>query len=702
MSQYQMRPRNATIQKLTLPVIAAALVAGLLLIALPASPLRPMLAMAQEEPTEPSHLLLLPLGDTAIELLTHTVDVAVSVDGDRALRLDIVAAYRFHNPTAAENTLLLQINTPPADAPAAATLPPSLSLETDGEILPLQPTGNGLQQTTQLAFGPDARRVLRLRYTLLFTTAELPAFDYPANALDAWPGRVGSWRVTLTFADAGSGLLAPDNWLAAQPEGWTYNGSRLQWLSENDFPQEPLHWQVIHPIIWQDIQTRRQAISQQPSVNEFRGLGDLYRRLFDTAGKNAGVNETNRERFYTQALGTYADGLRFVQNNGLPPQEQATIHQALAALYRSRSLGTDGSIDFAYVKLMAAEAETALGALPPEATGERSEVSGWLADGLRMQARQAQQRKDWLTAIALLDQLAAMPESLVDPAQLAEERHLLLLEQSLQFLAQGNQEAALAALGSTFSLDGLLPTAERQTIFARWEFTLTLRPDDMSLSGAAQTVPGREEEARRLVDQLALAWGTVQTRSGVAQTQFDGERAIVTISGISLGDRLALAQATPQNTQWVLLRTLLINGEGEIDTTARLIWQQTTMRYTLDLRPVADQWNGIAVSLERDGLSVDPSAATADRIQGELRAITHRQEADLWQRLARESRVQIELTASPQTEPGSSRIWSLQPSDPPQPLIYVAESISTLRLLLAIVLAMVAIFVLAGILWLLL
>lgn len=173
-----------------------------------------------------------------------------------------------------------------------------------------------------------------------------------------------------------------------------------------------------------------------------------------------------------------------------PPKSRQRFHQALAALYRSRSLGTDGSIDFAYVKLMAAEAETALGTLPPEATGERNEVSGWLADGLRMQARQAQQRKDWLTAIALLDQLARPAQSLARSSPVGRGAPPAPAGTVPKLPAQGNQEAALAALGSTFSLDGLLPTAERQTIFARWEFTLTLRPDDMSLSGAAHAVPG--------------------------------------------------------------------------------------------------------------------------------------------------------------------------------------------------------------------
>jgi len=696
MSQYQMHHRNATIRRFTLLL----LVAWFFLATFSSPTTLHAARSAQSESTTPSHLLLLPLGDTTIELLTHTVDVSVSVDGDRSLRLDIAASYRFHNPKAVEGTLLFQINTPSADAPSTLRLPDALTLESDGQPLALQPTGNGLQQTTQLNFGPDERRTLLLRYSLLFATAELPAFVYPASALDVWPGRIGSWRVTLNFADPGSGLLAPDNWLAAEPAGWTYNGSRLQWLSENDFPKEPFRWQVIHPAIWQEIQARRQIIQQQPTAADFRGLGDLYRRLYDTAGKEAGVEETDRERFYAQALSAYGDGLTFAEERGLSVQEKAPLRQALAALYRSRSIGPDGGIDFAYVQLMTAEAEATLTLLPAEATTDRSEVIGWLADGLRMQTRQAQQRKDWPTALALLDQLAALPDSAVDPALLAEERRLLLLEQSLQFLSQGNQEAALALAGSTLVLDDLLPAAERRTIFARWALTLTIRPDDLILTGTAPAIPGREEEARQLVDQLALAWNAAQPQQGVAQINFDGGRVTVALSGLPLGERLALVQATPQNTQWALLRTLLVNADGDIETTAHLIWQRTTVRYSLDLRPVADQWSGIQASLERESLAGDRPGATEDRIRSELRAITHRQEAERWQKLVRDSRVQIELAAS--ASPGDNRMWSVQPSDPPQPLGYMTETISPLRLLLALALAMAAIFVLAGILWLLL
>ncbi len=698
MLQYQMHRRNATLSRFTLALLAAWSFLATLLV----HTTHWTEVSAQGTPLEQSNLLLLPLGDTTIELLSHTVNVAVSVGGDRSLRLDIAASYRFHNPKTAEATLLLQVNTPSTDAPAALRLPDALALESGGEILPLQPTGNGLQQTTQLQFGPDARRSLLLRYSLLFATAELPAFVYPASALDIWPGRVGSWRVTLNFADAGSGLLAADNWLAAEPEGWSYNGSRLQWLSENDFPAEPLRWQVIHPAIWQEIQSRRQAIRQQPATADFRALGDLYRRLYDRAGHQVGVTDTNLERFYAQALSAYRDGLAFAEQTGVPPQERASFHQALAALYRSRSIGADGKIDFAYAQWMSAEAEAALALLPATATAERSEVSGWLADGLRMQARQAQQRKDWPAALALLERLAALPDSPVDLGALAEERRLLLLEQALQFLGQGNQEAALALAGSTLALDDLLPAAAERTIFARWELTLTIRPDDLILSGAAPALAGRTEEARRLVEQLSLAWAAVQPQPGTAQIHFDGTRALVTLAGVALGDRLALVQATPQNTHWALLRTLLVNADAEIETTAHLIWQRTSLRHSLDLRPVADQWLGIAASLERESLAGDSPVAAEARIRKELRALAQRQEAERWQKLARESRVQIELAASAQTEPAASRVWSVQPSDPPQPLAYVSQTISPLRLLLAIALAMAAIFVLAGILWLLL
>jgi len=698
MSQYQMQHRNATIRRL----LQALVVAGLLLSMHLFKATLEAAASPQRETLDTSHLFLLPLGETPVELLTHTVDVAISVTADRALRMDVEARYRLHNPRPTDSTLLLQINTAQTDAQGALPPPQTISLQTGRRTLSLQPTGNGLQQTTQLDFGPDERQTLSLRYTVLLATSTLPAFVYPINTLDRWPGRVGSWRVTLNFADTGSSLLAPDNWLTTEPDGWTYNGSSLQWLSEDKFPAQPIRWQVIHPAIWQEIQTRQQAIRQQPTAADLRALGDLYRRLFDTAGKQTGASGTDRQRFYAQALGAYTDGLEIAGQPGSPPEETARLHRALAALYRSRSIQPDGSIDFAYIQLMVSEAEAALASLPPESAAERGETTGWLADGLRLQARQARQRKEWPAAIALLDRLAALPNTPADSAQLAEERNLLIMEQALQFLDQGNTDAALALVGSSLVRDDLLPAPEQQAIFARWQYTLTIRPGEMDLAGAAPAIPGREQDAQRMVDQLAGAWSAAQPRPGLAQTQFDGKKATIALAGLSPDDRLALIQATPQNSHWTLLRTLLVDSDAESSTTAHLIWQRTTLHLSLDLRPVADQWNGITAGLERESLAPDTPGDIEQRMRGQLRTILYRQEAERWQNLIRDSRVRIELAVAVDADPASSRIWSVQLTDSPQPMGLFAESISFLRLLVAMAMAMAVIFVLAGILWLLL
>lgn len=706
MPQYQMHPRIATTGRIRLIRLALGAACVLLMLLGRAAGLGAATQIQNESGGE-SHLLLLPLGETPIELLTHVVDVSVWVDGDGSLRMDVAASYRLHNPTRTRATLLMQADSPINDSPSddsqkVPRLPTEISLESDGQLLALQPTGNGLQQTAQLDFAPDQQRTLLLRYSLRFVNTDLPAFAYPASGLDAWAGRVGSWRVSLHFAEADARLFAPDNWLAVEPVGWTFNGQRLQWLSEDPFPKQPLRWQVIHPRIWREILQRRDAIRQQPTVDALHGLGDIYHQLFQRTQAQPDIQAKDQERFYALALAAYGDALRLTQASAADPAESARLHQALAALYRNRSLQADGTVDSAYVGLMIDEAESALAGLPATAVRERSELAGWLADGLRLQARQAQQRRDWPTALALLDRLAALPSDVVDPISLAEERRLLLLEQSLQFLAQGNQAVALALAGSSLTTDDLLPGAERQTIFARWDFSLTIRPDDLTLTGTAPATLGREDEARQIVEQLALAWNAVHPSTGQATVQFDGKNAVISIAGLGLTERLALIQATPQNSHWVLLRTLLVNTDPEVASTARLIWQQTTLRHSVDLRPVADQWRGIGASLERDSLAAATGSSVEERIRGELFAITHRQEAERWQSLVRDSRVQIELAAGDRAATANRRVWSLQLTDSPQPLAYVSESVSLLRLFLAVVLAMALIFALAGILWLLL
>lgn len=698
MSQYQMDTRFATTMPFLLALKIACLAFALVLWVGPLS----AAPVAQARPEEGVHLLLSPLGETSVELLTHTVDVAVSMDAAGPLVMTVDAVYRLHNPTRTAVTLLLQIDTPGERADGAVRAPQNIRLGADNQPLALESTGNGLQQTAQLRLEPDQRRSLRLAYTISFVESELPAFIYPAAALNIWPGQVSSWRVTLALDPVTQGMYGPESWLAVDPDGWTHTGNRLQWLSEASFPDEPLRWQVIHPTISTRILARRQAISSQPTVADTSGLAQLYRHLYDQTGQDAAIQPRNRERFYALALSAYTDSLQLAEQAGSPPEEMGRLYHALAGLYRSRSVQPDGALDPVYVGLMVEEAETALTHLPAGAGEERDELYGWLADGLRIQTRQAQQRREWPTALALLERLAALPSSVVDQAAIDEERRSLLLEQALQFLEQDNQSAALTLIGSTLTIDDLLPTAERRAIFARWDFSVSVGPESLAVEGTGAAIDGREAEAQALVDALAAAWQTSQPAGGEARISFDGRVATVTVRGDSLPSRLALVQATPQNIHWSLLRTLLVNSDAEYSSDYRLLWRRVSIVHSLDLRPVADQWRGMAAGLDRDSLTPGGAPSPAGDVRGQLQAILYRQAGDEWQRLARDSRVRIALSPDDDFESAQSRVWNLSLSDAPQSMRLYSESLSLARFLLALVLAMALIFGLAGILWLLL
>lgn len=660
------------------------------------------LPLAQAVPVEGVQLLLLPLGETPVELLTHVVDVAVTVDAGGALVLSVQAGYRLHNPTRAAVTLLVQVDSPPGQEDERARPPQNVSLSANGQPLSLEATGNGLQRTAQVRLEPDQRQMLQLGYTLTFTESNLPAFVYPADALSRWPGRVSSWRVTLDMGARAQELFGPEGWLAVQPDGWTYNGSRLQWLSEESFPAQPLRWQVIHPTLSSQIVTRRQALAGAPNLDDMRGLARLYRQLYEQAGDASGIQPTTRERFYALALNVYTESLQWAQQNGASGAEIGGVHHALAGLYRLRSVQPDGALDPVYVTLMADEAETALGLLPESAQAERAELHGWLADGLRTQLRQAQQRRAWPAALALLDRLAALPAGVVDQAALDADRRAILLQQALQLLEQDDRSSAMALIGATLNPDDLLPPAERRAVFARWDLSIAVGPETLDLQGTARAIEGRESEAQALVDALSLAWRQSQPALGRATVSFDGRVATVSVEAMPLAGRLALSQATPQNIHWSLLRTLLVNASAEYETSNHLIWRRVSMDYSLDLRPVADQWRGMAAGLERESLDPVADASDNEQVRSQLRAIVYRQEAAHWQSLARDSRVLVALSPSGTEAAAASRLWSLSLSDSPQPLLLNQESLSPLRLLLALVLVMGLLFGLAGILWFLL
>ncbi len=649
---------------------------------------------SQALPTDPAHLLLLPGDDGQVELLTHIAELDLTPKNGR-LQVTVQAQYRLHNPGVEGVTLPLVVR-PAADFPSAP-LPTNISLTVDGQPLTLQPSADGRQWTSQLAFSPDARRKLTLGYQFSLETPLLATIRYPIHQLRRWPKAVNSWRVTVRVPSQ-----APaESWLQMAPDGWKLRTNAIEWLGETTLPTQPVLFQFLDPAVWQAIQSAQQTAQADPSPAGYARLGDLYRQI--AASPLAG--EEVRERFYAQALAAYEEGLQTAEERDASPEKRASLHAGLAALYRSRSVDSSGRVDPEYLSLMLAEVEQALAGLTrSEQASRRQELTRWLAEGLRVQLGQVQERRDWQAALQILDRMAALPPELADPQELAQERQILLLQQALQLLEQGNVEAAVALAGPEIALDDLGPPPEQRTLFARWQVSLILEPEQTRYEFQIQPGPGQEEAAGATLAQLSQAW----QQSGVPHQLEnlpgqEGFRLAFTLG--SQEQRRSLVQATPPIVHWSLLRTLLLQPGPEVQRQARLIWETVTLEQTMDLRSVGDQWLATAANLERQAeqFLADQPAGTEGQVGPEalrsrLQAIAFRNEAAVWRGLATNSHVLVTLRI-PGGEEGVSRTWSVGLLDPPQAMQIQAQRVMTLRLWLAVVTGIVLVLGLAGLLW---
>ena len=655
--------------------------------------------MQQSAATDPIHLYLLPLTETSVRLLTHTLDVDVRLENDQMVLL-VNAGYRLHNTSRESQTVLLQVI--PSPSQTTQRPPESVALAVDGQALPLQPTGSGYPQTGQVTIAADGRRLLTLTYQVRSNAADLGTFRYTPTLLDPWAGRPESWRVTLNLPGETSGSLPAESWVNSSPDSWTFNGRRLQWLQEGAFPQQPFVFQWIAPPLWRSLAETRQLLSTEPTLERFLTLGDQYNRLY----RAPQIGDGARQRFYAQALAAYSDGITYAQQLGLPSTELTALHRALATLYRSRSIGSNGQIDPAYIDLMVQEIERALATLPQD-DGRRNELNQWLAQGLETQLQRSQQQANWSQAATVLEQMAALPN--FDPAWIASERQLIELQQALILLGQDNQDAALALAGTAVLDESLLPPPENRALFATWQVTLTLGLNENALQLVAAPVEGREETARLVAQQLELAWQNAGATGAQLLFLADGRLHINLSSQALTEGRLALARSVPPLTDWALLRTLLASLDPSVNRSNQWIWDRVEIAQYIDLRAASDQWRGVAALLERQAadiqfVSANADAQSVDAVQAEIRTqlrhIYLASEAQIWQNAVRGSSVRVEVVVGAEGDP--ARVWIVQISDAPQTLSFQTEVLSGPRLLLTVLSLLVLMLVVAGVLWLLL
>lgn len=698
MSRYQNQPGNATSHGI-----------NTLLCTLLFFLLWPALARAQaglSEPPRAQSLLLLPAEPTQVNLHTHTADFQISVEGGN-VALTLNALYRLKNNTKEPVNLTLKMVT--ASGIPVADLPPSLELTLDNA-----PTGplftDNYGYTVQAALGSDERVDLRLNYTIILTDTLLTTLWYDPAPLAAWVP--SSLRVSFILPAS----LDKSSWLQVAPDGWRFTQTEntreplLRWLYDNQLPKQPFVFQFIPPLTWQQLQQAQASATTGAPTANYVTLGNLYQQLYQA------TTGALRDRFYAQALAAYGAGVTNTEAVNAPPTERAPLHLGLARLYRQRAIAADGAVNQEYMSLMASAAALALAGLSTDAP-ERQELLQWQVESLTLALNAARDRRDWQSAFQTLDQLAALPPDAINPAVVAENRRAIKVQQALDFLAEGNQNAARALAGPAIQAEELQPPPNARTLFTNWQVTMTIQPAATDLTFVA--LPSPEQQA---VAESALATLIEQWRGSGLPADFTVEwsqlaavaaggpaplRLQVNLPAGASGQ--ALVNALPIGANWALLRALLAQISPQIDQQAGLLRQTVRINQPLEVRGVGEEWLATANTLEIEANRLEAqspalnltntdaaSAETALRVR--IQAANYRHTAQQWRTLARTSFIRATLSA-PIGWQTMSRSWLATVETPTQVLELQAEAASLSRLLGGVLFTLLGLFMVSGVLW---
>lgn len=679
-------------------VVRACLLCGLAMLSLhPPTPAQAT-APAQSDARQP--IITLPVlalaNTTSANLHTHIATIRIDADASGAPIVQLQADYDIRNEgkEAVELQLLL---------PRAAEFYTSLSVD-DVPLAP-QTTETGDAMATVLV--PANGRVdVTLDASRELGANPVFALVYPLSEVRAWPGQ-HSTRVDL---EPGV-VLDSRGWLKIAPDGWHYSNTAgentaLRWLFEGALP-DLVDFRALNPTTWQELQ---QLETTAGSPAGYAALGRRYGEAAVTARSLGWIDVA--DRFFGQAVAAYTEGVTTAKESGAPPQETAGLHAGLAALYRSRVAGADGSTDPAYAELMVTEAAQAMPGIMVD-DAQRAELERWQEEGLRLMLADLRRRGEIPAALALIERLQALPAGTANAEFLAQERDALVVQQAVQLVEQGDRSTALSLAGDIINAPELQPPMEYRSLFSRWTISTTIADNGIVIDATALTAPGRAEEAEAAFSDLAQNWqNSPQTRA--AQVQVN--RIDTPADDITFSLRLALpagangvefAQLTPARPDWSLLRSLLGQLGPEVTTSPKGLWQEMQVSQPIDLRAAGEPWQSIAADLERQADGFEASAtqttggstATMEASQrARLQAANYRYASEEWRNLARDSQVVLALS-TPGALSDAARAWLVTVASPPQMLDVRVETLSTARVLAAAAVGLGGLLALAAVLW---
>jgi hypothetical protein len=495
---------------------------------------------------------------------------------------------------------------------------------------------------------------------------------------------------------------------------WLYDGS----------PPDAFVFEALHPAVWQQIQAAEQAAVPGAAAGAFAQLGDLYAIL--AQGAAAEGNVAASERFYSQAVAAYSSGIRQAEAAGAAA-ELGSLHAGMAALYRARVVGADGTSNAVYAELMTAEASSALQALGADDT-RRAELERWQAEGLRLLLTNARRRGDVAVALALIDRLAGSSAGAGAAEFLAEERKALIVQQALELLDRGDRTAALALAGDAIANPDLQPPAELRSLFTSWAATASMSEGGIALDVSALPNTDRAEDAAAALDAIVQSW-----RDGAATRDAGAELQVGPQKGQQTGDDnakagdgqvqpnalhlrlrlpagatgVALAETLPGSADWALLRSLLTQLGPKLDSSVDGLRQQVHVSQPVDLRSAGQQWAAMAQNLDdqagvfeaQASSSAQGEASTMDAsLDARIRSANYRHAAEAWRNLARDSYVELSLAASGSLG-NNARTWLVTVNSPPQMLDVGVDSLNAGRVALALGGLGLVLLAVAGLLW---
>lgn len=688
------------------------------------SVIRPTIAQVQTGYTRFVPLLITPLESTRVQLQMHTADFYFD-DSTGNLILTVDARYRLKNSNTADPATVVLRVAPMVAAEAMAPVE-DLTLLADDQPLALIPTDAGTH-TAQLQIGADARTDLQLSYTVDLQQQQLPLLEYVVVGLQRWPG-APSLRVTMTLP----ATIPQASWLRIGPEGWHFSAESAErigakWLYDAQQPDAPFVLQFIHPARWSQLDLLTQRIQTSTAVSDFLQLGVLYQQLA-TAAVTENASRTIRERFYAQALAAYTTGIDRLAPTA-PPDELATLYAGLATLYRSQIAQGAGS---SYAAPLVDVTQAALDRLPPKDSGRR-ELTQWLSDGLQVLLTDAQQRQDWQNALALVDQLSALPSDVVDSVTLAKTKRLLRVQQALQLLEQDKRSAAVALAGEELRDSRVQPPPSANALFSRWEVTVTVGPQQQQVEIVGKPAAERGAEATAAFSSLIKLWQTTAGRRTTVATDVETtvETAVpatplaetngqtnakdqpavpqlrVVLQAPTSAGFAELVTVLPPRADWALLRTLLQQLQPTVDEEIAWLNRQWTITQAFDLRTAGEQWQAMADTLERQADQFEQESATftttdavgaENALRSRVQAANYRSAAHQWQRLLRDSWVVVQFNGQTGV-PSATRTWLLTTATPSQQLTLVAQPSSLVSVASITVLALIGLFLLTTLLW---